>query len=217
MKITSEYLLEGAALAIEQSSTLIESAVRLYESGSFSTALVLAAFAREEMGKSAYYTEIERKLSLGENAEVTLAKLKKETASHLFKQQKATLSISVRGKHGTTLGDALRTTMNNELNTEAYKYARKIVDDAIAAKAKRVADDRVKQREIALYVDPIENGWSSPENVPKDDVRDFMYDAVNDYSVFRQNMQYHISSPLDQYIKANSTKFDLASPRWPSS
>jgi AbiV family abortive infection protein len=46
--ITPQYLLEGAVYALEQCGLLLRDANLLYRSGSYATAVALAAFAREE-------------------------------------------------------------------------------------------------------------------------------------------------------------------------
>jgi AbiV family abortive infection protein len=50
--VTPEYLVRGYALALEQCGRLLLDACALYERGSFANAVVLAAFAREELGRS---------------------------------------------------------------------------------------------------------------------------------------------------------------------
>jgi hypothetical protein len=52
MSVTAGFLLKGYALALEQCGLLLSDAVRLYESGSYATAVVLTAFACEELGRS---------------------------------------------------------------------------------------------------------------------------------------------------------------------
>jgi AbiV family abortive infection protein len=48
---TAPYLLEGAVYALEQCGLLLRDADLLYRNRSFATAVVLAAFAREELGR----------------------------------------------------------------------------------------------------------------------------------------------------------------------
>ena len=46
--VSPQYLLEGAVYALEQCGLLLRDANLLYRSGSYATAVALAAFAREE-------------------------------------------------------------------------------------------------------------------------------------------------------------------------
>ena len=48
--ITPEYLLQGAAYALEQCGLLLRDAIVLYRNGSYSSAVALAALAREGLG-----------------------------------------------------------------------------------------------------------------------------------------------------------------------
>ena len=49
--VTANFLLEGAYYALEQCGLLLRDAVQLYNGSSYATAVVLAAFAREELGR----------------------------------------------------------------------------------------------------------------------------------------------------------------------
>ena len=52
--ITSSYLVKGAVFAFEQCGTLLQAANCLYRNGSYASAVVLAAFAREGWGEPGY-------------------------------------------------------------------------------------------------------------------------------------------------------------------
>ena len=53
VSVTAEHLIRGYALALEQCGCLLRDAVLLYESGSsYASAVVLAAFAWEELGRA---------------------------------------------------------------------------------------------------------------------------------------------------------------------
>jgi len=49
--VSPQYLLEGAAYALEQCGLLLRDANLLYRSGSYASAVALAAFAQEELGR----------------------------------------------------------------------------------------------------------------------------------------------------------------------
>jgi AbiV family abortive infection protein len=55
VSVTPQYLLEGAVYAPEQCGLLLRDANILYRSGSYSSAVVLTTFAREELGRSAIF------------------------------------------------------------------------------------------------------------------------------------------------------------------
>jgi len=60
--VTPQYLLEGAAYALEQCGLLLRDANLLYRSGSYGSAVALAAFAREELGRWRILLELRKKL-----------------------------------------------------------------------------------------------------------------------------------------------------------
>ncbi len=50
--VTADYLMKGAAYALEQCGLLLRDANLLYRNASYASAVALAAFAREELGRS---------------------------------------------------------------------------------------------------------------------------------------------------------------------
>jgi AbiV len=74
--ITPQYLLEGAVYALEQCGLLLRDANLLYRSGSYATAVALAAFAREEQGRWRILLELRREVLDGKSVmieEITIA------------------------------------------------------------------------------------------------------------------------------------------------
>jgi len=51
VEVTAQFLFEGAVYALQHSGTLLRDAVNLYEQGAYPSAIVLALFGREELGK----------------------------------------------------------------------------------------------------------------------------------------------------------------------
>jgi AbiV family abortive infection protein len=49
--VSAGYLLHGAAYALEQCGLLLRDANILYRNGSYASVIVLAGFAREELGR----------------------------------------------------------------------------------------------------------------------------------------------------------------------
>jgi AbiV family abortive infection protein len=63
--VTSAYLLQGAVLALEQCGHLLHDANWVYRSDSYATAVVLAAFAREELGRAGILFDLRAKVVAG--------------------------------------------------------------------------------------------------------------------------------------------------------
>ena len=72
--VTPQYLLEGAVYALEQCGLLLRDANLLYQNGSHASAVALAAFAREELGRWRILFELRKKVLGGDN--VTIKKYK---------------------------------------------------------------------------------------------------------------------------------------------
>jgi AbiV family abortive infection protein len=64
--VSPQYLLEGAAYALEQCGLLLRDANLLYRSGSYASAVALAAFAREELGRWKILRDLRKKVLHGD-------------------------------------------------------------------------------------------------------------------------------------------------------
>lgn len=60
--VTAQYLLEGAYYTLEQCGILLSDAVVLCKNRSYSSATVLAAFAREALGQTYILQELRKKV-----------------------------------------------------------------------------------------------------------------------------------------------------------
>lgn len=65
MSVTSQFILQGAAYALEQCGLLRDANI-LYRNGSYASAVVLTAFAREELGRYRILLDLWRRASAGE-------------------------------------------------------------------------------------------------------------------------------------------------------
>src|SRR5262245_10102981 len=97
--VTAHYLLEGAVYALEQCGLLLGDAASLYEKESFANTIVLAVFAREELGRyRTLRTLRKRVLEKGEN--FTVADIRRECRKHEDKLSEGQLSIVQRPSPG---------------------------------------------------------------------------------------------------------------------
>jgi AbiV family abortive infection protein len=179
--VTPAYLLKGYALALEQCGLLLRDAVRLYESGSYATAVVLAAFAREELGRSQILLDLWRRQRDGHSA--TVEQIDTACGEHLDKQRAGMLSMTMRADRQTGLGKILTGRMTNALQSQEWKDADAILKQIDEKKAKRTPDDRHNTRMRALYVEPTSSSeWNRPADMSAQAAHDFLQDAVNDYA-----------------------------------
>ena len=95
MGVTSEYLLKGAIYALEQCGLLLVDAVSLIDQKSYSSAVVLAAFAREELGRSRILIDFFNKTIKNEKS-ITVKEINKACEDHVIKQDWGQLSTTLR-------------------------------------------------------------------------------------------------------------------------
>jgi AbiV family abortive infection protein len=108
--ITPQYLLEGYSYALEQCGLLLRDANTLYRSGSYASTVVLAAFAREELGRSMILIGLWRNALQGRN--FTIKEIRKSCDDHATKQREGMLSTVMRIESGESgLGKLLQAKM----------------------------------------------------------------------------------------------------------
>jgi AbiV family abortive infection protein len=220
VSVTPEYLLKGAVYALQQCGLLLRDANLLYRSGSYATALGLAAFAREELGRWRILLDLRTKALDGES--ITIEEIQSQCADHVRKQDAGMTSITMRFENDSGLGKLLETRRTSPPGSEERKAADKQVKKLDRQKMKRVPDDRHRQRMSALYVDAVPpDGWNRPVNeISQMEAHDFIQEAVNDYS-----MQFQRYSELELIREDYPELFgalagwldrpELARPEWP--
>jgi AbiV family abortive infection protein len=181
MLVTPEYLLKGYAFALEQCGLLLHDAVLLYKNRSYSNAVVFAAFAREELGRSQILLNLWRKRRDG--APVTIEDIEKACEDHVAKQRAGMLSMTLTAERWTGLGKILGDRTTNPPQSKKFKQADAALKQIDEIKAKRTPDDRHSQRMRALYVEPKSStDWNRPADLSAADAHRFLQDAANDYA-----------------------------------
>jgi AbiV family abortive infection protein len=177
--VSPQYLLEGAVYALEQCGLLLRDANVLYRSGSYATAVALAAFAQEELGRWRILLDLRTKLLGGEH--LTIEEIQKHYEGHVRKQGAGMTSITMTADRGSGLGKLLQT----RHGSKEWKAAREQLEKLNQQKRRRVPDDRHKRRMSALYVDAVSlDRWNRPaKEISQTFASDFLQDAVNDYSI----------------------------------
>jgi AbiV family abortive infection protein len=192
--VTPEFLLKGYALALEQCGLLLSDACELYEGESFATALVLAAFAREELGRSRILLGFWRRAAGGEP--ITVQQIKAACDNHVDKQRAGMLSTVMRGTQETRLGQLLWEVAKNPLQSQKWKDARAALEQVNKKFLRSTPDERHNARMTSLYVEPqSRTEWNRPANKSAKEAYEFLVDAVNDY---RGRFQaWYVGSPAD--------------------
>jgi AbiV family abortive infection protein len=191
--VTPQYLLEGAVYALEQCGLLLRDANILYRSGSYANTLVLAAFAREELGRYRILSDM-RSEALG-GKDFTIEEIRKSCDDHVTKQRAGMLSTVITAPDKESgLGKLLWERMTTHPQSAEGKKADAELASISDKKRKRVPSERHDARTSALYVEPVSgNKWNRPADTPRSSAQEFLRDAVNDYAV--QYGQSYITSP----------------------
>jgi AbiV family abortive infection protein len=180
--VTPEYLLEGATYALEQCGLLLRDANLLYRNGSYSSAVALALFAREELGRYRILLGLRKQVLRGER--FTIKEIQDRCWDHVRKQEAGMMSFVLRLVTDPALAKLLDTYLNAKPDSEERKTAREQLelDDK---RTKRIPVERHKQRMSALYVDAVApNRWNRPtREISPTSALLYLQDARNDYSV----------------------------------
>jgi len=101
--VTPQYLLEGSMYALEQCGLLLRDATILYQRGSYANAVVLAAFAREELGRFEILLDLRKEVLAGKT--ITIKEIQDRCTGHVTKQQAGMLSTLVTADRDSVLGN----------------------------------------------------------------------------------------------------------------
>jgi AbiV family abortive infection protein len=206
--VSPQYLLEGAAYALEQCGLLLRDANLLYERRSYASAVTLAAFAQEELGRWKMLHDLRRKVIRGDS--VTIKEIQTRCGDHVRKQEAGGMSVVTRADIGTGVAKLHETLMTATPGSEEWKSARKEIEELDRRKKKRVPGERHEQRMSALYVDAVSpDQWNRPTNKISPTLAfERLQDAANDYS-----MQYdRYTNP--QNFKPDDPKLYTALEKW---
>jgi AbiV family abortive infection protein len=207
--VTAQSLLHGAAYSLEHCGLLLGDAKLLYENGSYATALVVGAFAREDLGRWRMLLKLRKRVLAGES--LTVDDVKTACDDHVSKQEAGMTSLTLRADNASGVGKLLQTRMKAPLGSKERQEADKQVDKIDHLKSKRTPDDRHRLRMKALYVDILsEEQWNRPaQEVSPTDAYEFLADAMNDYGL--QRLQRYMDLPL---LKADDPELHDALMQW---
>ena len=181
---TADYLLRGTVFALEQCGLLLRDARILCEAGSYASAVVLTAFAREELGRYKILRGLFKRTMAGES--FSIKQIDKRCEQHVKKQKEAMFSVVQRADNSTVMGQLMQTRMRAAFGSPERKKANEEFDKITQLQIKRIPEARHKSRMKALYVEPLEAGWNRPAETSETAAREFLTDAINDYSGAQQ-------------------------------
>jgi AbiV family abortive infection protein len=174
--ITPALFAEGALRAIEQAFRLADDAFVLLQKDRWPTSVVLALFAREELGRYSLLADATREALDGKS--ITASTIAKRCEDHLEKLRRGFVGTTVR------LNEADSSALDAFFaNPEAPENAgfRERLDRMHAAMGRRQHQDAHKRRLRALYVElSPSGGWDTPSAVTKEEAEQEVWTAAAD-------------------------------------
>lgn len=160
-------------------------AITLYRDGSYSSAIVLAVFAREELGRFRILLDL-RKYVVGGQRKFTTKDIQRECEDHVKKQEWGQLSATIISLNDSVQGEFLKETRLNPPSSSKWKEATQQLDKAMKTVRRRTPSQRHEMRMKALYVEPTDSGhgWNRPSQEYSNGrvVLRFLNEASSDYA-----------------------------------
>jgi|GEM_PF-1169257 AbiV family abortive infection protein len=187
--VSADYLVRGVVYALEQCGRLLGDAKALYNIGSYGTAVAVAAFAREELGRSKILLKLWGKAIGGDT--VTVGDIEKKCRNHVEKQRWAVLSTTIMGDSNSGPGKLVNTKLRADIHSEEWKAADEQLKEIDKKQRKRAPDERHELRLQGLYVDPDVSGeeWRLPKDMGEEQANRFLTEAASDYAVACQKVE----------------------------
>jgi AbiV family abortive infection protein len=179
MNATAPYLLAGSHYALVQCGKLLTSAAILYNAGDHATAMVLAAFAHEELGRSRILRGQGKKVLDGKPVSIT--GIRAACENHVMKQKWGQLSVDYKFTSKSVATKVLPILTNPE-SPECHE-ARRQLEVGIKKKKSRAPEVRHEERMRSLYVEPNGGGsdWNKPWETNKELAKQFVQEAIDNY------------------------------------
>ena len=221
MDVTSAVLFKGSWYALEQCGNLLRDAMLLCRAKAYPSAVTLAMFGREELGKHRMLLDEWRK-SQETGKFPSVESIQAACEEHIDKQRWAVLGLTFIGEGGSVLDTAIRTQMKHKPGEIEYQEAGKIIQAALKGLAKRAPDARHTARMRALYVDLNDSGtdWDRPLDVSVDESKKLLGDAASDYAGQWDRMRPDLlramgDARLAEALEAWDQRPNLPEPVWP--
>jgi len=180
----------------------------LHQKRSYASAVVMAAFGREELGRFRILRDLRQDVFNGST--VTSEQITAACKDHIAKQGEGMFSSTLTADRNTAVGKLLMARMTNHPHSQAWKDADAQLNSVIDRKDERTPNDRHLMRMKALYVEPKSSvGWNRPADVTEAEARHFLMEAINDYSGPYNNPD--VRGLLEQLTDGP----ELPSPVWP--
>lgn len=176
--MTGNDLGKGALYALANAGRLIQDAIVLFRDRRYPSAVTLAVYSREELGRARILLDLAA--SLAPDQALAPQDVRDACDEHVEKLRKGQAGTVLRFDHGPPKG--LSSLAVNPGHPQ-HRAARAFIDGAVRAKRRRDADDAHQLRLHSLYVEPDESGsWNRPSDISPLAAYNILNDVAGDYS-----------------------------------
>lgn len=187
-RVDANTLRQGAWYALEQAGRLLVASATVADSGDRVTAVVLAMFGREEIGRSKLLRDLAARVDSGQGLHAD--DVRKFCDDHVQKQSAGNLSTTLRSQSPSALDAAARRMFAEVPGNAEHAKADQVGQLAAAAKRKRDPGARHSARMACLYVDIDDsNKWQRPVTWSQSDAQNLIFDAITDYACERDRLE----------------------------
>jgi AbiV family abortive infection protein len=181
--VTKQYLLEGAVYALEQGGLLLHDSVLLYQKGKYASAIVMALFAREEVGRYKLLRDL-RKEMMGNGRTVTVDDIRRKCKNHLEKQFRGQFGVTIKPSGNDKMSKLMKTMIRSHPQSPEAHKANAELDIMAEQLLKKLPYQRHDLRQKSLYVEPSDSGtsWNRPKDQSKQTAREEIQGAAMVYS-----------------------------------
>lgn len=181
--VTPQYLLEGAAYALEQGGLLLHDSVLLYRNEKYASAIVMALFSREEVGRYKLLRDL-RKEMVEKCRTVTVKDIRRTCDDHAVKQFRGQSGVILKSSSDDQIGKLLRATFDYLSKSPEARQARAQLDTIVQQLHHQMPHQRHDLRQKSLYVEPSDSGtsWNRPKDQSKQTAREEIEGAANAYA-----------------------------------
>jgi AbiV family abortive infection protein len=182
--VSAQFLLEGAVYALEQAGRLLYDAHLLYKNQRYGSAIVMALFSREEIGRYQLIRKL-RKGMVKTGGVVTTDEIDRACDDHVMKQKLGHLGLLIKSAPGEQLWDLLMTRMNNHPQSAEFQEADRHLDFIVTRMNRTLPHERHELRQKALYVEPDDSGltWNRPNEQTKEEAFKQIEGTSNAYNM----------------------------------
>ncbi len=195
-KLTGIVLRQGAWYAVEQGGRLLQSSGLLLKAGDFCTAVGLAMFAGEELGRSTILRKLAARADSGES--ISPQAVLNACEDHVEKQRLGNFGIEFNTNRETGLGKLLVKSFDAPVGSKEHQDAEAQIKEAMQAKEKRLPSERHDLRMSAFYVDLTGSGqWRRPSSIDQETAQRAVQEVLNNYLPERDRLLTGLSAAAD--------------------